>query len=112
MSDIKLNSNHDLSLSDNSLSLTSEGDESIAQRLKIRLWAFKGEWFWNTNFGVPYFQEVFVKGATVDDLEDIFKKQILQCPGIINLNSFEMNVDTSSRKITIGFTAQIGRAHV
>jgi hypothetical protein len=53
----------DLALSDlgDAFIRTTLADE-FAQRLRVRLSFFKGEWFLNLDEGMPYYQLILVKG--------------------------------------------------
>ena len=105
MADIKLTAEHDLDLTNAKLTLTDDSNsESLAQRLKIRLAMFKGEWFLDTDFGIPYFQEIFVKGMTKDQLDAIFMAKIRATPSILALSSFSSTLVGASRAYQMQFT--------
>ena len=56
--DLKLGLTNDLVLVDGDLTLTTTRTEIAAQTLGITLKTYRGEWFLNSNFGVPYLQEI------------------------------------------------------
>jgi len=76
--------------------------QAVAQRLFIRLRTFKGEWFFNTTYGVPYFQRVFRKTnkAAVDA---IFQDQILSENGVKRITQFSSTLDVANRKYSLNF---------
>ena len=107
MTDFVLKPDHDLDLTNQSLSLTSDTNgQSIAQRLKIKLWMFKGEYFFNTEYGVPYYQEIFVKGATKDEVDQIFKTAILETPGVEEIIRYTSEFNRTLRTFTLDFTVR------
>lgn len=64
--------------------------QTVAQRLKIRLLTFQNEWFWDTSYGVPYYQLILgqkQKSKSVVDL--IFNQQILSDPGVKEIVLFK-----------------------
>ena len=104
MSDIKINSDGDLFLNETDLILTT-GQEAIQQHLGQRLSTFLGEWFLNTTIGIPYFQQIFKKQLDPILVDSVFKKEIIETPGIAKLVDFELDLD-SSRNLTLDFRSQ------
>jgi len=105
MSDILLNSSHDVEFSGNDISIVTGLDERI-QRLKQNLKYFLSEWFLNTGEGIPYFQEIFVKQVDPDRVDAVFKEAILNTHGVIELLTFELDLDEQTRKLTLTFSAR------
>lgn len=104
MTDVYLNADHDIDLESQNMRLTSDiNGESIAQRLKITLWMFKGEYFFNEDFGVPYFQTIFVKGISREEIDTVFKSIILNVPGVIELLEYSSEFDRSTRAFSLKF---------
>jgi hypothetical protein len=105
--DIKLNPiTHDLAITKGNLTFTQEKAESVAQRLKIKLQMFMGEWKFNVDFGVPYFQRIFEKGITKPVVDSIFREQIIQTPEVIKLIKYSSDLNPMSREYTATFTVQ------
>jgi len=77
----------------------------ILLAVKSRLQFFQVEWFLNTEDGTPYFQDILVKPARLPLIEGILKRRILETPGIAALNSFELNFEASTRKLSVEFEA-------
>jgi hypothetical protein len=80
-----------------------EGADALRQRLLIKLNTFRGEWFLNTEFGVPYFQEIFIKNPELDVLEAAFKDQIMGTAGVKTLEKFELDYDAATRRLSLSF---------
>lgn len=103
--DIKLDlTTHDLSFSNFDLELTTTKEESLQQRLTIKLKTFLEEWVFNVLWGVPYFQKIFVKGISKSQIDSIYKGQILSTPDVITISSFESSIDPASREYTMTFS--------
>jgi len=82
------------------------GLDALAQRLLVRLRTFKGEWYVDGRWGVPFYQGVLLKGALKSKLESIFRKAILDTPGVKSLTKFALDYDTQTRELSIEFEAQ------
>ena len=79
-----------------------DGKDAVAQHVKIRLRAVKGEWFRNANDGVPYFDEIL--GQRTPDLgriRRIFSRVITTTPGVASLDRLEVDFDRASRRLTV-----------
>lgn len=105
MSDLKLDDTHDLELDNGDLLLT-EGIDRTRQFLSQRLKFFEGEWFLDTDLGIAYFDEVFVKNPDPIALDTIFKDVILDTPGVLGLEEYEMLLDTATRELKLSFHAR------
>lgn len=74
----------------------------VAQRLFIRLRTFQGEWFYNTVYGVPYFQRIFTK-TTKGAVDAIFQDQILSENGVKRITEFSSSLNAATRKYNLSF---------
>ena len=102
-----LNKDNDLIVgSDGRFKTVSEGVH-VVQSIRTRLMFFRGEWFLDTQSGIPYFEEVFTKPANLANIESIFKSEILNTPNVSKLNEFSMSYEGgASRVLTISFSAE------
>jgi len=83
------------------------GIDAVEQHLKQRLKTFYGEWFLNKAIGVPYFEQVFVKNFNANILDSVFKKIIIETPGVIQLLEFALEIDSSAREFFLTFKASV-----
>jgi|VirMetMinimDraft_7_1064189.scaffolds.fasta_scaffold89628_2 hypothetical protein len=105
--DIKLHSvSHDIFVEGNELAIILDTTNAIVQRLTIKLQFFKGEWFLNKLFGIPYNQSVFVKGATKAQVDSIFRSQIINTEGVEEIISFNSTFDAATRNYSVGFSCR------
>lgn len=99
MSDIAL----DLKTGDLDLSvlgaprMTTSPDEALAQRLWIKLQFFKGEWFLDTEFGVPYYQEILGVKTRLNVIDAILQAAIIETGDVASINSFTSSLDAANR---------------
>ena len=107
MSNIALNytgQTGDLDLTGHRLNITT-GEEAIEQNLRIRLRFFLEEWFLDTRQGIPYFQEVLIANPNILLLQSIFRTTILETTGISTVGSLTVELDKSTRELSLSFTA-------
>lgn len=103
MSDLLLDGDRDLALSAaGDLSLALDLDAQ-AQRIGIRLRTFRGEWFLNTAFGVPYFDSVLVKPIRGEVLTSVFKTALLRSPGVTEIAELVLDADARARELSVSF---------
>ena len=103
--DIKLTTDNDIEVVGYAMSLI-DGDEAIKQRLIIALQIFKGEWFLDTDLGVPYYQTIFQKGVTKDVVDSILKRKIEDVEGISRIVSFTSTLNNATRDYTCTFVCK------
>lgn len=68
--------------------ITSTPADVVAQRLRIRLQTFKGEWFLNTEYGPAYWQRILGRKVSKTSVDRIFQEQILSERGVREIVSF------------------------
>lgn len=107
MSDIIIDDiNNDIVMdSTGSANLTTELD-AIEQSLKQRLKSFAGDFFLDLREGVPYFQQILRKNPDPIIVDSAFKKVIINTVGVIKLLSFSMDLDDSTRELTVSFKVE------
>lgn len=74
--------------------------QTVAQRLKIRLLTFKGEYVFNTVYGVPYWQEILGKKTTKEAVDLIYQQQILLENGVKEITSFSSTFENRIYSMT------------
>ena len=106
MSDILIDTTtEDIELVGNDFVLT-EGVEAIQQHLSQRLKTFLNEWFLDNRIGIPYFEHVLKKNFDPVVVDTVFKKEIIDTPGVLELLSFNADLDNSERTLNIAFKAR------
>lgn len=81
------------------------GAERVRQQLEFHLSLWAGEWFLDTDFGVPYRTDVLGKlGAnrlTLDGAIGTIRDHILQVEGVTGIQSLTYNFDQPTRHLSI-----------
>lgn len=78
----------------------------VAQRLRIKLYTFYGEWFLDETIGVPYIQQIFAKVSRKSTIDLIFQGIISADPGVIEILSFTSEI-SPQRGYTMTFSVRV-----
>ena len=98
---------HDLVFVNGESPVTQTQAEIVAQRLKITLYTFLGEWFLDRTIGVPYFQQIFGKGRTNSAVDVIFQRFISNDPGVIEIREFQSTLEPQGRGYVMTFSVRV-----
>ncbi len=110
MSDFYLNPlTGDLDLTGGRMRITKRIEELARQKLHITLKTFRGEYFANRLFGIPYLENdhnpiQLLEKNTKDLLDLELKSAILNTEGITEILSYS-SILASDRTLTVNFTA-------
>ena len=95
---------------DGDLYLNRNGDVeiigSIRQALQIKLKWFLGEWVFNPDLGVPYFEDILIKNPNQAIIEKDIREQILSVEGVTGIDSLSLSWDRQTRNLSCKFIAQ------
>ena len=98
------------------LAVTNTGDiiltDSVSQAVKIRLRWFLNEWKFNTDFGIPYYEEVLIKGGSDFRAEQLIREQILSVEGVIEVTSITISTNRAERTMTVTFEAKADNEYI
>jgi len=101
----------DIDLTQNVMRLTNTIEELSRQKVTIALKTFKGEWFANVNFGIPYLAnddnpiQLLGAGNNQSLIDAAVRDIILTRDGIVRIVSFSSSVDRATRSYTATFQA-------
>ena len=105
MMDLALD-NNDLSYSCGDLSLCANDTLAIAQAISIRLKTLAGEWFLDSQIGLPYLTEILGQKRNDRFLRHAIVPVIESVPGVSEIANFSVE-QTADRGITISFHARL-----
>jgi len=108
MSDLKLTKEHDLQITNGELVLISSKDEWVAQRVKINLKTYKGEWYLDNTVGVPYFQTLLKKNVSITLVDSIFKNVITSTVGVNKITSYNSSLKDGTYTLNFTFVSDRG----
>lgn len=85
--------------------VTNTRSLTVAQRLRIRKLTFREEWFLDTSYGVPYYQEILGLKPGKAKVDQIFQEQILLEEGVKEITSYQSSF--VNRKYSAVFRVRI-----
>lgn len=92
---------HDLALDPGGRLRYVEDDAATAQEIKTRILFFRGENFMDTREGVPYYDEILVKGVDLGRVREIFRKVIMSVPAVVDVPGLDLVLDNATRALTV-----------
>lgn len=108
MKDLKLiETSNNLKIENRDFLFTEDDSIYVAQKLRIRLGFFLGEWYLNSLKGIPYFTEILVKNPNLDYIEDLLKSEIVGVDGVKEILSFDMVYEGITRTLSIETQVQL-----
>lgn len=102
--DLALDVDGDLRVENGDLVLI-DGIDAIRQEVGVRLQWFAGEWFIDEERGIPYFEQVLTKVDRIETIGGIFRKAILETPGIVSVDDMRLDFDRPARRLRVDWTA-------
>jgi hypothetical protein len=81
-----------------------EDIDAIAQSLRTRLGFFRGEWFLDEAFGLPYFQTILGVKVPQSVILEEFRKVIVATRGVRTLDKLELQRIGTTRAFTLRFS--------
>ncbi len=75
----------------------------IAQRIKCRIYLWRGEWYLDQRTGTPWEQRLLRKGADEETLRQVLTAVITGTPGVRQLVSLDVDFDPATREATVAF---------
>ena len=92
----------DLKLTSGQVRLTQTFKQAVAQHLRIRMQFFYGEWFLDVKEGIPFFERVLIKNPSLPKISNIFRRVIVETPGIVAVDNLQLTLDNATRVLTVG----------
>lgn len=81
-----------------------DADNARLQKVVVLLRFIKGEWFLNTEEGIPYFEKILIKNPNSRAVLSIFRRALLSCPGAVSVPVLTMAIDKPTRTARIDWT--------
>lgn len=91
------------------LFISKDGDivleNSVAQKIRIRLLWFEGEWRWDREEGLPYMKDLLVKNPDTDSFETAVREKIFEVEEVTEVKNVQIDYDRQTRSAVIRYTA-------
>lgn len=111
--DILLDNNGDLFLGKDGDIILSN---SVRQKIRIKLLWFLGEWRWNKDYGLPYFEELLIKNPDTEAFERYIHDVLAEIEEVTEISKVEIAVDPVTRigavTVTVKASAETIREEV
>ena len=104
MSNLKLTTDDDLDFSTGNL-VFIDGAEEIAQKIKVRLRFFFGEWLHDTRLGADHCGITFRKGVSEIERRQLFLSIVAGTPGVKEVLDFAFVFTSATRSLAVSFRA-------
>lgn len=100
--DILLSENGDLYISEKG---DVELNDSIAQKIKIRLKWWASEWRFDKSQGLPFKEGLFIKNPDIDSFEMAVRDKIFEVEDVVEVKDVSISYSPKERIGKIAFTA-------
>ncbi len=105
MKDLLLTEDGDLYLSAETGDVTIT--DSVVQSIIIHLKWFLGEWRMNPDYGMPYYEDVFVKNPNTTLIKSKVRKELLSIEEVSSVEGVEVSVNNATRRASITFSVTL-----
>lgn len=79
--------------------------QRVAQQIKITLQFWKGEWFLDTDAGVPYLERILVKNPNASHIRQVIQQQIASVDGVKSASIDSVLIDNRQRSAVVVYSA-------
>ena len=86
---------------------TLSRQDSLRQRLDIRIKTQKGSWFLNISYGIDWFNDVFSDTSTKSSTDALIQAEILKEELVSNIIGFSSSVDNVTRTYRCDFKVKM-----
>lgn len=86
---------------------TLNRQDSLRQRLDIRIKTQKGTWFLNLGYGIDWFNDVFSDTSTKSSVDALIQAEILKENQVANIIEFKSSVDNITREYRCEFKVKL-----
>lgn len=86
---------------------TLNKQDSLRQRLDIRIKTQKGSWFLNMSYGIDWLNDVFSDTSTKSSVDALIQAEILKEEQVANIIEFTSSVNTVTREYRCNFKVRL-----
>ena len=86
---------------------TLSKQDSLRQRLDIRIKTQKGSWFLNMSYGIDWLNDVFSDTSTKSSVDALIQAEILKEEQVANIIEFTSSVNTVTREYLCNFKVRL-----
>lgn len=82
-----------------------EIENSVEQKIRIRVLWFLNEWRWQPSYGLPWMEYIFVKNPNTALFESALRDAIFSVDEVTSVEKVQVNVNGKTRKASITYVA-------
>lgn len=79
--------------------------DSVAQKIRIKLLWFAGEWRWDVDEGMPYIDSLLIKNPDTDYFESVVREKIFEVKEVTDVREVAVTFDKQTRNASIRYIA-------
>ncbi len=98
MRTMSVNDDHDIYLDAEGNLAIAVDLEGLRQKVTSVLRTIRGEWILDVNYGVPYMEEIFIKGVTEGLAKNVYDRAILGVSEVVDIPESTGVIDNKERK--------------
>lgn len=80
------------------------GPQKVLQSIRMRFALYKGQWRYDRNAGMPYFDEILVAGPSVELVRRRFYDMLIETDGVSSVQSLSLRFDSEAATIYVDFS--------
>lgn len=80
-------------------------ENSVSQKIRIRILWFAAEWRWDEELGMPYFEELLVKNPDAEYFEGLLREEIFNVDEVVQVKEVTILYDSQTREAVIQYVA-------
>lgn len=95
------------------IALTKDGDVSLVtspvQAVMIKLRWYLGEWVFDPDKGIAWFEKILVKNPDIEGIKKLLIKEIMDVDDVLEVPVMNILVDAANRNTIIRFRIRTGK---
>lgn len=95
------------------IALTKDGDISLVtspvQAVMIKLRWYLGEWIFDPDRGIAWFEKILVKNPDIEGIKKLLIKEIMDVDDVLEVPVMNILVDAANRNAIIRFRIRAGK---
>jgi len=101
MFNLELDTNNDIIVVNNTQLSIINRPNYIAQKIASRIKTFRGEWFLDVDFGLPYFTDILIKTRDIESIDVIIRNIVLGTSSVSRIINYESELDNANRTFKV-----------
>lgn len=74
--------------------------QEMKQRIGIAIKTHRGEWLFNIDLGLPWTEEILIKGPNLDQIASRSRAYLLTIEGVVGVRKLDITLNNTTRVMT------------